>query len=120
VHLDAAAEIFGRLGAGPWTTRAAQESRACGGRTRGRRHRDAVLTPRQWEVARPAAEGLSNKRIGERLFLSPRTVSTHLHQLFPKLGVTSRAALRDALAALEEQQAPELRHLTEAAEREPS
>ncbi|MER5916544.1 helix-turn-helix transcriptional regulator [Streptomyces sp. NPDC001982] len=44
-----------------------------------------------------AAAGLSTKQIGEKLFLSPRTVSTHLYQLFPKLGVTSRAALRDAL-----------------------
>jgi DNA-binding NarL/FixJ family response regulator len=41
---------------------------------------------------------LTNKQIGERLYLSPLTVSTHLHQLFPKLGVTTRAALRDALA----------------------
>lgn len=58
------------------------------------------LTPQQREIAELAAAGLTNKQIGERLFLSPRTVSTHLYQLFPKLGVTSRAALRDALADL--------------------
>jgi len=39
-----------------------------------------------------------NKQIGERLYLSHRTVATHLYQIFPKLGVTSRAALRDALS----------------------
>lgn len=44
-------------------------------------------------VVSNTAEGLTNKQIGERLFLSHRTVSTHLYQLFPKLGVTSRAAL---------------------------
>ena len=60
----------------------------------------AALTPQQWEIATLAAAGLSNKQIGERLFLSPRTVSTHLYQLFPKLGVSSRAALRDALDQL--------------------
>jgi hypothetical protein len=49
-------------------------------------------------VALLAAAGHTNKEIAARLFLSPRTVSTHLHQVFPKLGITSRAALRDALA----------------------
>ena len=57
----------------------------------------ASLTPQQLEIAELAAEGLTNKEIGERLFLSHRTVGTHLYQLFPKLGITSRAALRDAL-----------------------
>ena len=56
-----------------------------------------VLTPQQWEIARLAATGLTNKQIAQKLFLSPRTVSTHLYQTFPKLGITSRAALRDAL-----------------------
>jgi DNA-binding NarL/FixJ family response regulator len=59
-----------------------------------------VLTPQQRQIATLAAEGLTNKQIGEQLFLSPRTVGAHLYQLFPKLGVTSRAALRDALTAL--------------------
>jgi DNA-binding NarL/FixJ family response regulator len=57
----------------------------------------ASLTPQQREIAMLAAEGLTNKQIAERLFLSPRTVGTHLYQVFPKLGITSRAALRDAL-----------------------
>ena len=56
------------------------------------------LTPQQRQIALLAAAGHTNKQIAARLFLSPRTVSTHLHQVFPKLGITSRAALRDALA----------------------
>ncbi|MFD0317769.1 response regulator transcription factor [Streptomyces flavalbus] len=49
-------------------------------------------------MAELAATGLTNKEIGERTRLSPRTVSSHLYRVFPKLGITSRAALRDALA----------------------
>ena len=63
--------------------------------------RDA-LTPQEREIAQLAAAGLSNKQIGKRLFLSHRTVGNHLHRIFPKLGVTSRAALRDALQARDE------------------
>ena len=55
------------------------------------------LTPQEREIADLAATGLTNKQIGERLFLSHRTVGSHLYQIFPKLGITSRAALRDAL-----------------------
>ena len=61
-----------------------------------------MLTPREREIAEFAAAGLSNKQIGERLYLSPRTVSSDLYQLFPKLGLRSRAGLRDALLALGE------------------
>jgi DNA-binding NarL/FixJ family response regulator len=41
-----------------------------------------------------AAEGLSNREIGQRLYLSHRTVGSHLYRIFPKLGVTSRSELR--------------------------
>jgi DNA-binding NarL/FixJ family response regulator len=56
------------------------------------------LTPQELQIAQLAAEGLSNREIGERLYLSHRTVGSHLYRLFPKLGVTSRARLRDALS----------------------
>ncbi|MFB8201458.1 LuxR family transcriptional regulator [Kitasatospora purpeofusca] len=59
-----------------------------------------VATPLTWQerrVADLAAGGLTNKEIGRRMHLSPRTVGSHLYRVFPKLGITSRAALRDAL-----------------------
>ncbi|WP_410050211.1 helix-turn-helix domain-containing protein [Actinomadura sp. CNU-125] len=59
-----------------------------------------ALTPQELEVAGLAASGLSNPQIASRLFLSPRTVSSHLYRAFPKLGITSRTELRDALEAL--------------------
>jgi Response regulator containing a CheY-like receiver domain and an HTH DNA-binding domain len=46
-----------------------------------------------------AAQGMSNREIGERLFLSHRTVGSHLYRIFPKLGVTSRGQLAGVLAA---------------------
>ena len=57
------------------------------------------LTLQEREIARLAATGLTNRQIATRLYLSPRTVSAHLYRIFPKLGITSRAALRDALNA---------------------
>jgi DNA-binding CsgD family transcriptional regulator len=100
-HLTAAVGAFQRLGAQPWAARADAELRATG-LTLGSAYAvgSASLTAQQQEIAELAASGLTNKQIGERLLLSPRTVGTHLYQLFPKLGITSRAGLRDALARL--------------------
>ncbi|MFG1708598.1 response regulator transcription factor [Nonomuraea sp. M3C6] len=101
-QLTTALDTFRSLSAGPWVARASAELRATGlsigpGGATGTATGMAALTPQQQEIAKLAAAGLTNKQIGERLFLSPRTVANHLYQLFPKLGVTSRAALRDAL-----------------------
>ena len=64
-------------------------------------HERGAPLPCGWHIhPELAAAGLTNKRIGEQLFLSHRTVSTHLYRIFPKLGITSRAALRDALATV--------------------
>ncbi|GLX49098.1 LuxR family transcriptional regulator [Streptomyces hygroscopicus subsp. hygroscopicus] len=100
-HLITALTVFQRLQAAPWANRAGAELRAAG------RNRPlpvaggtgtGSLTAQEVEIAMLAAEGLTNKQIGERLFLSHRTVGTHLYRIFPKLGITSRAALRDALS----------------------
>ena len=56
------------------------------------------LTPQQQQIIRLAATGLSNREIAQRLFLSPRTVSSHLYRSFPKLGVAGRHQLHGLLA----------------------
>jgi DNA-binding NarL/FixJ family response regulator len=71
--------------------------------TSGARGADS-LTPQELQIARLAASGLTNKQIAERLYLSPRTVGGHLYQIFPKLGITTRAALRDALSRADDGQ----------------
>ena len=68
----------------------------------------AGLTRSEDQVARLAAAGLTNRQIGSRLFISPRTAQTHLSHVFAKLGVTSRRELSDHAAARSE-------HLSEAA-----
>jgi DNA-binding CsgD family transcriptional regulator len=99
-HLSAALETFERLGAKPWTLRAGNELRAAGMPQQIRRRgRAASLTPQEHEIAMLAAAGLTNKQIAERVFLSDRTVGAHLYRAYPKLGIASRAALRDALNA---------------------
>ena len=100
-ELEAAVDTFDRLGAEPWARRGHRELRATGRTRRRPQDRDApLLTPQESQIARLAAAGLTNKEIAERLYLSPRTVGGHLYRVFPKLGITSRAALRDSLQAL--------------------
>ncbi|MFB4284954.1 AAA family ATPase [Nonomuraea sp. MTCD27] len=100
-ELRRAGDLFASIGATAWQQRAEQELRATGVAVTQRLNAAHGLTAQQLEVARLAASGLSNKEIGERLFLSSRTVSAHLYRIFPKLGITSRAALRDALEGVE-------------------
>ncbi|MFC8448203.1 AAA family ATPase [Kitasatospora sp. NPDC057223] len=98
--LDQAAEAFEQLGAHIWAERAHAELRACGVPAQHSSTNPGPLTWQEHRIADLAARGLTNKEIGEQTHLSPRTVSSHLYRAFPKLGVTSRAALRDALAAI--------------------
>ncbi|MBL7488653.1 AAA family ATPase [Frankia sp. AgB1.9] len=96
--LRTARETFDALGAVPWSERARQELRASGEVSRGRAPdaRDQ-LSARELQIAQMVAQNLTNKEIAQRLYVSHRTVSSHLHRIFPKLGVTSRSALRAAL-----------------------
>jgi DNA-binding CsgD family transcriptional regulator len=95
-QLDLARATFESLRAHPWLSRVdtqiqrLTDATACGGEPAG-------LTAKEYEVAQLAARGLTNKQIGAELFLSPRTVGTYLYRAYPKLGISTRAALRDAL-----------------------
>jgi DNA-binding CsgD family transcriptional regulator len=56
------------------------------------------LTPQESQVARLARDRLTNPGIGERLFISPRTVEYHLGKVYTKLGISSRNQLGDLVA----------------------
>jgi DNA-binding CsgD family transcriptional regulator len=90
-HLTAARETFERLGATPWSDRAANELRATGQTISRRRTASIRLTPQEAQVVRLVADGGTNQDVAAQLFISPRTVAYHLYNAFPKLGVASRA-----------------------------
>ena len=52
-----------------------------------------VLTPREVEITRLIAGGLTNKEIGDKLFISEGTVKTHLHRIYEKLNLHGRLEL---------------------------
>jgi DNA-binding CsgD family transcriptional regulator len=98
--LGAALETFRRLGAAPWTRRAEAELRACGVASRTPPAAASALdklTAQQREIAILAGRGMTNGEIADRLFLSPRTVASHLHRSYPKLGIAGRHQLRDLI-----------------------
>ena len=97
-HAHQVCEAHGLL---PWAERARQELRATGERRAAFRAGARIpLSPQELQISRLAADGLSNREIGQRLYLSHRTIGSHLYRIFPKLGITSRAQLGSALAAL--------------------
>lgn len=108
-NLSDAFDVFRQLGATPWADRTGNELRAAGcapDQTAAEPDEAAApthdpLTPMEREVALMAAAGLTNREIGQRLYMSHRTVGAHLYHAFPKLGISSRAALRDALSQRE-------------------
>jgi DNA-binding CsgD family transcriptional regulator len=99
--LTEALGTFRRLRARSWAQRTEAELRACGVAIDGTPgERDALweLTPQQRQIIRLASDGLTNREIGDRLFLSPRTVSSHLYRSYPKLGVAGRHQLPNLIA----------------------
>jgi DNA-binding CsgD family transcriptional regulator len=98
--LTAALDTFRRLGAAPWARRAEAELRACGMVTSDVPATTGGLdglTPQQREIVILAGRGLTNSEIADRLFLSPRTVASHLYRSYPKLGIAGRHQLRDLI-----------------------
>jgi DNA-binding NarL/FixJ family response regulator len=86
--------VFSDVGAVSWAERASQELRASG-ETARRREPSSVsqLTHTELQVAQLVAEGLSNREVAARLFVSQRTVEFHLRNVFAKLGISSRTEL---------------------------
>ncbi|MEV5983294.1 AAA family ATPase [Streptomyces sp. NPDC052114] len=101
-HCRAALTVFTRLSATPWAARASRELAAADADIEaagGSAGQHPLLTAQETRIARLAARGLTNRQIGARLSLSPRTVGAHLYRIFPKLDITTRAGIARALEA---------------------
>lgn len=97
-QLTTAATAFDTIGAAPWADRARTELTASGVPAPVQHASTTTpglntLTPQELHVVRLAATGATNREIGARLFLSPRTVGYHLYKAYPKLGIASRGEL---------------------------
>jgi ATP/maltotriose-dependent transcriptional regulator MalT len=97
--LREARDTFDALGCAAFSEQTRRKLRASGERSRRRdpAARDE-LTAQELQIAHLAADGLSNREIGQQLYLSHRTISTHLYRIFPKLGITARGDLGTVLS----------------------
>jgi DNA-binding CsgD family transcriptional regulator/tetratricopeptide (TPR) repeat protein len=97
-ELHGAYEQFTSIGMEAFAERARAELLAAGSKVRKRRveQRDD-LTVQERQIARLARDGVANRDIAARLFLSPRTIEWHLRNVFTKLGIRSRYELASAL-----------------------
>jgi DNA-binding CsgD family transcriptional regulator len=96
--LGQARRMFDALGAAPWSRRAGEEL----ARISGRRPSEPGLTATERRIAELVAEGRTNKEVAAALFLSPRTVESHLRQVFQKLGVRSRTELARRVSVVDQ------------------
>ncbi|MCH6171393.1 ATP-binding protein [Pseudonocardia alaniniphila] len=96
--LRRARNVFDELGLRPWADEARAELRATGEATSRRTLGvGGQLSAQERQIATLAADGLTNRQIAERLYLSHRTVGSHLYRIYPRLGIANRAQLRNAL-----------------------
>lgn len=106
-QLRAAHGLFVTIGMEAFAERARAELLATGEKVRKRKvETPDELTPQELQIARLARDGLSNREIGVRLFLSPRTVEWHLRKVFAKLEISSRRQLITTLPGTEAQLVP--------------
>ncbi|WP_123025657.1 helix-turn-helix transcriptional regulator [Mycolicibacterium stellerae] len=98
-QLRFAHDMFDEMGMEAFAERARRELLATGETARKRTAalNGPQLTAQEAQIARLAADGLTNPEIGARLFISPKTVQYHLSNVFPKLGISSRSQLHEAL-----------------------
>jgi ATP/maltotriose-dependent transcriptional regulator MalT len=97
-ELRVAHEMFVAMGADAFADRSCRELLATGEHARKRTVETRFnLTPQEAQIARLARDGRTNPEIGGELYISVRTVEWHLRKVYPKLGISSRRQLRDAL-----------------------